>query len=604
MQIGIDFGTTNSSVAHFDGTQLHPIRLDPANAENPYVLPSLLYIDRDYQVRVGTAAAEEYLARETGRRIIWERRELGAIEMIVAGGGGPIRYMHEVNVVTDIGMNGRLLQSIKTALRDPTYEGTTIFDRYYTLDELIALILAAMKASAEAQLGEPCESVVLGRPVRFSDDPAISERAEEILYRAARFAGFREITFALEPIAVAHLYHRSTPRRQQALIFDFGGGTLDLTVAEVGGAEPPRVIATRGALVGGDDLDRRIMRSLLKYFGEGTYVEDGHRPFPADYLDALHSWQTMPDLSRPEPLAQLRAYQKQSTNPRALQALETLVTQNLGFQLFRKIERTKKALTPDIFARLDFEHGAITIHERFKRRDFEQLIATELATVEREIRQVLAEAGLRPEQLQVVLRTGGTSLVPAFVELLERLFSPEKVQPLEPLTSVVGGMAVVAQEGEGLRPAYRYRYELPFRNLRAASDRAYEPCLLRARMSPYTDRDYTLVNLPLLLSGLHGIRTADRDYNAKTARALRFDLLRPARVYVIYQAKANYLPEWLHDFRLEPNAPVEIDTAGGRMPFVVYSKEFPAGPVILGGAQARGYSGLVFMNYLVAVRPE
>ena len=215
MQIGIDFGTTNSSVAHFDGTQLHPIRLDPANAENPYVLPSLLYIDRDYQVRVGTAAAEEYLARETGRRIIWERRELGAIEMIVAGGGGPIRYMHEVNVVTDIGMNGRLLQSIKTALRDPTYEGTTIFDRYYTLDELIALILAAMKASAEAQLGEPCESVVLGRPVRFSDDPAISERAEEILYRAARFAGFREITFALEPIAVAHLYHRSTPQRQQ-----------------------------------------------------------------------------------------------------------------------------------------------------------------------------------------------------------------------------------------------------------------------------------------------------------------------------------------------------------------------------------------------------
>jgi hypothetical chaperone protein len=85
-----------------------------------------------------------------------------------------------------------------------------------------------MKQRAEKQLGDSCDSVVLGRPVRFSDDPAVDARAEEILFRAARFAGFQDITFQREPIAAAHLYHITAPTRQHALVFDFGGGTLDL----------------------------------------------------------------------------------------------------------------------------------------------------------------------------------------------------------------------------------------------------------------------------------------------------------------------------------------------------------------------------------------
>ncbi|MBN1246511.1 MAG: hypothetical protein JXC32_02580, partial [Anaerolineae bacterium] len=199
MRIGIDFGTTNSSVAYYNGSALHPVRLDPGN-ENPNVLPSLIWIDRDYGVRLGSSAATEYLDRETGRRIVWSRRDLGAIEIIVAGGGSsPIHYWHDVHVVTDINANGRLLQSVKTALRDPRYEGTMIFDRYYTIDELIALLLVEMRNHAESQFQQSCESVVLGRPVKFSDDADITIRAEEILYRAARFAGFTDIAFQMEP---------------------------------------------------------------------------------------------------------------------------------------------------------------------------------------------------------------------------------------------------------------------------------------------------------------------------------------------------------------------------------------------------------------------
>ncbi len=603
MRIGIDFGTTNSSVAHFDGSRLHPVELDPAN-ENASVLPSLIWIDRDYQTRIGSSAATEYLEKETGRKIVWSRREIGAVEIIVAGAGSsPIHYWHNVNVVTDINANGRLLQSIKTALRDPRYEGTMIFDRYYTVDELIALVLQALKSRAETHFDQPCESVVLGRPIRFSDEAAVNERAEELIYRAARLAGFSEIAFQMEPIAAAHLYHREADRRELALVFDFGGGTLDLTVVEVGGASAPHVLANRGALVGGDDLDRRIMRSLLPHFGEGTKV-DGGADFPPEFLDELHTWQTMPELSRPEPLSKIRHFQKTSSAPKTMRALETLVTQNVGFKLFREIERAKKALTGDLMARIDFRHAAIDLRERVLRRDFEEMIEPELSSVARDIRAVLRDADLRPDQIDVVLRTGGTSLVPAYVTMLERLFGPERIRPMDPLTSVVGGMAIVAHEASGRAPAYAYRYdETPLVAFRATSGRAYEPTILRARQTCYTDRDYRIVNLPLLLSGLHAIKPADLDYDSEADKLLRFTLSRPSTVYIIYQAKAHQLPLWLRGFKREEGLQVDIETIGGLYPFFVYSRDFPDDSFAIGGAHAKGYSGVVFLNYLLAVKP-
>ncbi len=602
-RIGIDFGTTNSSVAYYDGQKLHLIELDAAN-ENPHVLPSLIYLDREYRTLLGTQAANEYLARETGRRIVWERKEIHPIEIIVGGAGSsPIRYWHDLYIDTDVGAHGRLLQSVKTALRDPRYEGTDIFDRYFTLDELIAIVLHSMKASAEAQLGETCDSVVLGRPVRFCDTPEDTLRAEEILYKAALFAGFRDISFQMEPIAAAHLHHMASEKREIALVFDFGGGTLDLTIAEVGGAQPPRVIATRGVLVGGDDLDRRIMLSLLKYFGQGTRV-DGGLDFPPDYLDLLHAWQTMPELSRPMPLERIRKFQKTSDNPQAMRALETLVTQNIGFDLFRHIERTKKALTDNLLARLDYDYESIAIHERILRRAFEEMIELELINVAQELRQVVRDAGLRLDQVDVVLRTGGASLVPAFVNLLESLFGHDKIREMDPLTSVVGGMAVVAHKEQGQHPQYAYRYENPFAYVKATSEREYRTTVLRAYRPCYTDRDYIVTTVPLALTGLHAVMPADLDYDSTEDKLLRFKLTRPSKLYVIYQAKANQLPKWLQGFTREENLLVDIETPGGTYPFCVYSRDFPAGAFALGGAHAKGYNGIVFLNYLVAVRPH
>jgi len=139
MRLGIDFGTTNSSVAFYDGQRLFPVRLDPA-ADNPDILPSLIYIDRAHQVTLGSAAADEYLRHETGRPVVWEKRLVGEIEVFRAN------TLHRANVgdhgrgrpraVVTVGQDGAARRYLR---------GTEIFGRFYTLDELIAFILSALR---------------------------------------------------------------------------------------------------------------------------------------------------------------------------------------------------------------------------------------------------------------------------------------------------------------------------------------------------------------------------------------------------------------------------------------------------------------------------
>jgi hypothetical chaperone protein len=593
---GIDFGTTNSAIAFFDGRELHRPTLDPGS-DNPLVLPSLLYIDRQQQPTAGTAAARQYLHHETGRRATWEKRRVGEIEVITSS----FSYVQTVHVLVDTGAHGRLLQYIKTALRDPGYDGTQVFDRFYTVDELIALILRSLKASAELQLNRECQKVVLGRPVKFSPEPAVSGRAQEILYTAARLAGFEDIRFEMEPIGALYFYHRTSRQRELALIFDFGGGTLDLTLAEVGGPTPPNIIATLGVLVGGDDLDKRLMQYLLKYFG--GLPRPGHRALPPDVLDLLENWQTMPLLSRPHFLKILNEYR--ADNPTAIDALITLVTRNLGFQLFREIEQAKIRLSEAQLTPLHFKHSGIDIRETITRSRFEELIAPEIEAVDSGVRQILHGAAIKPEQVDVVLRTGGTSAVPAFAELLADIFDRRKVRSLELLTSVVGGLAIAAHEDRGRSPAYELIYPKDpaavVDEVRSDTRHGYQLYEFRITAACYVDAPYTVTRIPVTLSALPAIRSAQADKAVEAEDFLHFHLVRPATIYIAYDADAARTPDWLADFAREPLT-IEIDQLGTPRYFKVYSKGFAAGSVTLGGNRAAGSSGNIFLNYLIIFR--
>ncbi|NLG27433.1 MAG: Hsp70 family protein, partial [Chloroflexi bacterium] len=572
MRLGVDFGTTNSAIAAYAHDRLTSIRLDPFG-DNPDVLPSLLYVDRDHRALVGTEAATEYLRREAGRPVHWERYHVGEIEVVAADN---LQFVQDVHVMVDTAANGRLLQSIKTGLRDRTYDGTQIFDRFYTVDELIALVLRPLRLKAEEQLGEPCDEVVLGRPVRFAADPALSLRAEQILNKAALLAGFRKVRFELEPVGVVYLRQRESRERNVVLIFDFGGGTLDLAVAEVGGPHSPRILATRGVLVGGDDLDSRIMESLFGYFGADSTLRD-ERPFPTHILESLRTWQTMPELTRPQNRRLLSELRRSSRHPAGIVALETLVNHNLGFGLFQEIERAKKRLSTRGVTDLEYAARGIDLHRTLTRGQFEEMISQETRIVEAAVGEVLAEAGQRASDIHDVLRTGGTSAVPAFYRTLASQFGAQKMQEMEPLTSVVGGLAVVASEGGGWETPHAATFALSpealLQGLQVAGGNAWELYSMRVGAQCYTDRPCTITRMPVMLAGLPAVRLASADSLVSEADYMRFYTAGACRVHVCYDARATQPPDWLRSFG-NTSMGIECEEWGTGLRYRVLSKEF------------------------------
>ena len=445
MEAGIDFGTTNSSLARYAEGQMRYFALDAAN-KDPRLLPSLIYIPRDHAPQIGFGAARRYITENVGRPIRYEKRLVGVIELAFSDVG----YQQEVYAYEDVEAPGRFLQSVKTVLRDETYQGTFVFKRHYRAEDLIALILGHAKTRAEAELDAPLTHVVLGRPVRFSHDPVIDGTAQRTLYEAGRRAGFKEITFEMEPVAAAYAYHIQAEQRQTALVFDFGGGTLDFTAIRLGGTQPPEVIATEGVLLGGDDIDQRIIRAQEKYFGAGTTFRPGlgqqELPFPKYLTRHIQDWQTLLELATPENADVIDAALRTGNKPLRIKALKSLVNNNLGFSLRNEAERLKIALSASPFDIFKFNAPDIQISEAYTRTRLENQIRQTLDEIDAGLDELMRKAGLRNDQVDVILRTGGSASIPLYIDLLETRFGADKVIAQDAFTSITAGLAIVAHE--------------------------------------------------------------------------------------------------------------------------------------------------------------
>jgi hypothetical protein len=199
--------------------------------------------------------------------------------------------------------------------------------------------------------------------------------------------------------------------------------------------------------------------------------------------------------------------------------------------------------------------------------------------------------------------------VPAFTDLLSEIFDRRKLRSLELLTSVVGGLAIAAHEGRedrGQSPAYEVIYpENPATivdRIRSEARQDYQLYEFRIDAACYADAPYTVTRMPVALSALPAIRTAQADKATEAAEFLHFHLARPATVYIAFDAEAARTPHWLTDFTRPPLS-IEIDQLGTPRYFKVYSREFAAGRVTLGGNRAAGSSGNIFLHYLVIIRP-
>ena len=452
LRIGLDFGTTNSGAAVFDGRRVHVFPLDPTS-HDPTVIRSVLYVTRDHQVCIGQEAIDTYYRQNIGRPSKMIRQYVGEIEITVGEVGsvkgypaGPATFVRDVYVLVDELTPGRLLRSLKSGLAT-SYEGTAIFDHYYELEELLALYLREIRERVEAEIGQAVDGVVLGRPVNFvgSSGETDNQRAEGRLRRAAETAGFRDVAFELEPVAAALYYELMAGKPQNVVVFDFGGGTLDVTVMRIGEPGQRHVFATGGVDIAGDAFDQHIIEALLlDHFGRGSsWGEDG-APFPAQYTDALVNWQTIPELNRPETLHFLELAQLTGSHPARVRALESLLVNNYAIRLIDEVERAKIALSTAIFALIRLAGDDIDVWQPLTRSQFEALIADAARRIEACLVDTVERSGLQAGEIDTVVRTGGSAQIPCFIQMMERIFGPEKVVLSDVFSSVTAGLAIRA----------------------------------------------------------------------------------------------------------------------------------------------------------------
>jgi hypothetical chaperone protein len=438
IKVGIDFGTSNSGVAVYDGQRVRLLPVDPKNVL-PEVIKTVLYITREYRPSIGQEAVEHYYRDNVNRQRRFVKQWTGEIDVY----GADMHYVQDVFVYVDELQPGRLLQYLKTALRKEKYDGTQIFERYYTVGDLATTYLSLLKQRAESVLGESIHAVTLGRPVKFSESPEQDHKAQETLHEAAHEAGFKEVDFELEPIAAALDYEQSMSKPQNVVIFDFGGGTLDIAVMRLGDPEKRKVYASGGVDIAGSDFDRAIIeKRMLSHFGYGRVK---HHPEIMEMIHAIPDWMALPYLGTPINKNILDKAIQAGTSPIQMKALQGMIYNDLAFTFYNRVEAGKIALSSEGATIISLEDKDIALWELYTRHQFETDIYHYLVDVEKVLLDTIAKSGLEPGEIDAVVKTGGSSSIPLFTEMLVRLFGKEKVKQSSSFTSVVAGLAIRAK---------------------------------------------------------------------------------------------------------------------------------------------------------------
>ena len=421
--IGLDFGTTNSAIAVADAGREATLAAFSAGGDTTTSFRSILYFptkDRSAPVKLETKAGPEAISS----------------------------YL-------DADTKGRLILSIKSYLASPLFTSTHINGRFYTLEDLIAIILRRLRTTVIEQFGISATSVVLGRPVRFAgaDTEADETLALNRLRSAAGLAGFSEVTFELEPVAAAYQYETQLDHDELVLIGDFGGGTSDFTLAQLGpgrkrtGRNP--VLGTSGVAIAGDTFDSRIMMNLVApKLGLGShYVSLGKElPVPVWPYSQLSSWHRTFLLKDPKTMAVLREVKNQATEPHKINALLQIISENLGYALYRSVETTKVGLTNNEDAAFVFAHAPVDIEETLERWRFESWIQEDIQNIATCVKTLMSQHNVNPSDIGSVFLTGGSSFVPYVRRFFAKTFGADKLKGGEELTTVAKGLALRALE--------------------------------------------------------------------------------------------------------------------------------------------------------------
>ena len=425
--VGIDFGTTNSSVAMADEQGRVRLVQFPAAGGLVAAYRSLLYL-------------EQTKSRGRSQLHSW------------SGPQGIERYLAAEP-------KGRLIQSLKSYLSSRTLTGTEVFGRRQLLEDLVARILADLRQHAEAYFGCPIHAATVGRPVHFvgAGSAADDEFALARLRDAFSRAGFTYVDFEFEPVAAAYHYASTLSHEELVLIGDFGGGTSDFSLLRLrpNAAQQElqtELLATSGVGLAGDAFDARLVRHLVSpHLGADTLEKSGDKTLvavPSWVYRRLEHWHHLSFLRTRAVSQMLRAARVRAFEPEKIAALSELIEADLGYQLHQAVQSTKIALSRQEYADFGFHHHDIHLQASVTRAQFESWIAADLASIAQAVEEVMAASGLRDGAVNRVFLTGGTSLVPAVRRIFERRYGPDCVRTGDEFTSVASGLALRARASQ------------------------------------------------------------------------------------------------------------------------------------------------------------
>ena len=366
--IGIDLGTTNSVVAVMEGGQPTVI----ANEEGGRTTPSVIAFTDEGERLVGSIAKRQAVTNPT-RTIYSIKRFMG-------------RKLDEVSE--------EIRQVPYTVKQGPEGAAAVEIDgKAFTPPELSAMTLGKLKAAAEAYLGAEVTGAVITVPAYFND------AQRQATKDAGRIAGLDVKRIINEPTAAALAYGLDKEEDEKIAVFDFGGGTFDISILEVG-ENVVEVKATNGDThLGGDNLDQLLIEYLVAEFKKDQGI------------DLMNDPMAVQRLREAAEKAKIELSSAQSTDI------------NLPY------------ITAD-------QSGPKHLTLKLSRSKFEQLVDETVSRTLEPCRKALADAGLSASQVDEVVLVGGSTRIPLVQQKVQELFGKEPNQSVNPDEVVAVGAAV------------------------------------------------------------------------------------------------------------------------------------------------------------------
>jgi hypothetical chaperone protein len=417
--LGLDFGTTNTVLALSDGgVQTHSMSFASSAGTTDSMRTALSFM-KDAQ--------------------------LGAQALKVEAGQAAIRQF------IDNPGDARFLQSIKTFAASALFQGTLVFARRHSFEDLMEIFLKRLQAYAGEAWPSDVSRLIAGRPVHFAGanpNPALAtERYNEALTRL----GFPEIHYVYEPVAAAYYFAQTLKKDATVLVADFGGGTTDYSLIRferVAGKLIAKPIGHSGVGIAGDHFDARMIEHLVApEIGKGTYFKsfDKLLEVPAGYYANFSRWNQLSIFKTTREFTDLKSLVRSAVDPDKLELFIDLVEHDEGYPLYQAISATKMALSGSEEAEFDFKPLGKAGRKTVKRADFETWISDELSRIEGALDDVLQKTNTAPETVDKVFLTGGTSFVPAVRRIFTRRFDESRIETGGELLSIAHGLALIGE---------------------------------------------------------------------------------------------------------------------------------------------------------------